>query len=133
MQELSEIRRGDGKTKKIPITSDLRGRLPIHHIEKMNQKMNPRQKTVAKRRVAGMLASYRFGEGSKLIPEVKLLLDKPSASINEIMDTLADTCWRGPLLAHGNYESSLVYFCVYMKDTVYSSLCRSELLNSSSF
>ena len=43
------------------------------------------------------------------------------------------TCWRGPLLVHGNYESSLVYFCVYMKDTVCSSLCRSELLNSSSF
>ena len=43
------------------------------------------------------------------------------------------TCWRGPLLAHGNYESSLFYFCVYMKDTVCSSLCRSELLNSSSF
>ena len=43
------------------------------------------------------------------------------------------TCWRGPLLVHGNYESSPVYFCVYMKDTVCSSLCRSELLNSSSF
>ena len=43
------------------------------------------------------------------------------------------TCWRRPLLVHGNYESSLVYFCVYMKDKVCSSLCRSELLNSSNF
>ena len=24
------------------------------------------------------------------------------------------TCWRGPLLAHGNYKSSLSYFCVYL-------------------
>jgi hypothetical protein len=47
------------------------------------------------------------------------------------------TCWRAPLLAHGNYESSLVYFCVLyciMKDTVgLSQLGRSELLNFSSF
>ena len=51
----------------------------------------------------------------------------------QVHRVLYGTCWRGPLLVHGNYESSLVYFCVYMKDTVCSSLCRSELLNSSSF
>ena len=42
------------------------------------------------------------------------------------------TCWRGPLLVHGNYKSSLFYFCVYVtKETVHPSQhFRSELPNS---
>ena len=27
------------------------------------------------------------------------------------------TCWRGPFLVHGNYKSSLSYFCVYLRRT----------------
>jgi len=70
------------------------------------------------------LAVQTWNQHAEIDPDISYKLVKQLMTFYNDWKTglnIKQTCWRGPLLAHGNYKSSLVYFCVLhciMKDTV---------------